>query len=351
MSLLYSLLTLLTFTLLLADALIYPAFSFVQFRLDAVMVLIIYMTVSLLIGNAGLRHFPAWVTDVNKRLVFPLLLGFALIFVLWETVTYDNAVFSFLHLHPFSFLYLPIASGIIITASHLKEERSHALLFVPPILLLTFSVISLTAPDLFRLMSREDGVLEYAQFALYLLAALYAFRAYRTIGSPLFLLLAAVLFFTAGEEISWGQRLLGIATPSSLTSVNVQNETTIHNLRVFQELLPVGYIAVGLYGAFSRLIAEKVFRLKRKMLIYTPPYVLFLPFFIVALFYYQNSFGLYGFAGVTGLPDTLYPQDWQEAIETFLAFGLLGYAFYTSHENHPKRMTTPMATKTMPATR
>lgn len=49
-----------------------------------------------------------------------------------------------------------------------------------------------------------------------------------------FLGFALLFFFGAGEEISWGQRILGIETPNLIKGVNVQREITIHNLNIFQ---------------------------------------------------------------------------------------------------------------------
>lgn len=53
------------------------------------------------------------------------------------------------------------------------------------------------------------------------------------------LALAVLLFAAAGEEISWGQRLLGISTPESLGSVSTQNETNLHNIDFFQNAVSV----------------------------------------------------------------------------------------------------------------
>ncbi len=47
------------------------------------------------------------------------------------------------------------------------------------------------------------------------------------------LALAVVFAFGAGEEISWGQRLLGFATPDAVEAVNVQGEFTLHNLEAY----------------------------------------------------------------------------------------------------------------------
>ncbi len=41
---------------------------------------------------------------------------------------------------------------------------------------------------------------------------------------------AVLFFFGAGEEESWGQRLVGIQTPPSIAKANAQQETNIHNL-------------------------------------------------------------------------------------------------------------------------
>lgn len=52
-------------------------------------------------------------------------------------------------------------------------------------------------------------------------------------GRLAFLSLAALFFFIAGEEISWGQRIFGWETPDWLKEHNIQHETSIHNLAIF----------------------------------------------------------------------------------------------------------------------
>ena len=64
----------------------------------------------------------------------------------------------------------------------------------------------------------------------------------------LFIIAFAILFFfVAMEEISWGQRILGIETPETLAEINEQGETTIHNLHtsLFQFLLKGGSLLLG----------------------------------------------------------------------------------------------------------
>lgn len=56
-------------------------------------------------------------------------------------------------------------------------------------------------------------------------------RGWRGRVAPLAYLALALFFFdAAGEELSWGQRLLGFGTPDALQGINAQRETTLHNL-------------------------------------------------------------------------------------------------------------------------
>lgn len=51
----------------------------------------------------------------------------------------------------------------------------------------------------------------------------------------IFLGLALLFFFGAGEEISWGQRIFGFATPEALAEVNKQDELNLHNLNAMED--------------------------------------------------------------------------------------------------------------------
>lgn len=93
---------------------------------------------------------------------------------------------------------------------------------------------------LLRPLILEDGALEYSQFALLLagaaLLAITAVRWFRAGGGGIAIggamLLAAVAFFAAaGEEVSWGQRVLGLQTPPDWKAINEQSELNLHNVR------------------------------------------------------------------------------------------------------------------------
>lgn len=87
----------------------------------------------------------------------------------------------------------------------------------------------------------EDAYFEYIGFASFLITSIVFFVLFYRIrknASTNFVLkvvilgLALLFFFGAGEEISWGQRILNIQTPEYLSEVNDQNEITVHNLNL-----------------------------------------------------------------------------------------------------------------------
>lgn len=91
-------------------------------------------------------------------------------------------------------------------------------------------------------ITKEDGIYETAGALFFLATSLLFFYLYYSDSERnrifnlktkknIFLLLLGILFFIAvGEEISWGQRLLGIDTPGVFNEANRQNELNIHNL-------------------------------------------------------------------------------------------------------------------------
>lgn len=112
------------------------------------------------------------------------------------------------------------------------------------LLALSYGVFVLDDATIFAL-GKEDGLFEYATAICFGVAGVLYLVCFATsrVGNDLllfrtrrnvFLLLLGLLFlFGSGEEISWGQRLIGFDTPDSIARVNLQRETNIHNLTIF----------------------------------------------------------------------------------------------------------------------
>lgn len=138
-------------------------------------------------------------------------------------------------------------------------------LWFPPLLL----IIQVTAylidrPFYNRWIDGELGLIEMGTVAVVLpgvVAGILIWRARRLLPtawlSYWYLLVTLGCVYFAGEELSWGQHLLGWQTPESLQTLNDQQETNLHNIsswldqkpRLFLELwVVIGGLIVPLWG-------------------------------------------------------------------------------------------------------
>lgn len=177
----------------------------------------------------------------------------------------------------------------------------------------------------------EDNILEWGQFALYLLSGILAILLaynYRKNKVLLFIyiLLSLGLLFIAVEEISWGERVLDISkdivVPADLMERNVQGELNFHNIDTIHSKIGVAYITIGFVGCFSWLafhILKKTVKIngefKKILDSITPSWIFFFYFF--PLFINFLDVDKYGFM----------PQDY-ELVETCLALGVFLFLLY-----------------------
>ena len=82
----------------------------------------------------------------------------------------------------------------------------------------------------------EDGFIEWLTVAALASSMILSLKRFFSLKSkPLLFRLcllgaAGIFFFGIGEEISWGQRILGIESPEFFKEHNTQAETNLHNL-------------------------------------------------------------------------------------------------------------------------
>jgi len=129
------------------------------------------------------------------------------------------------------------------------------LLIAPLVLMAVMLGVAAVNVDLFHFLIDEDHPIEWTQFfaisaavVAFAIAAIRARRHGRRGLMALYLLIAVACFVVAGEEISWGQRILGWGTPAILEDVNHQGEANIHNIGAVQRLFNLGELVAGLYG-------------------------------------------------------------------------------------------------------
>lgn len=120
---------------------------------------------------------------------------------------------------------------------------------------------SFVAPEIYvDLLAAEDGLFEWSTaFFLFLGAVVCAMRVRLPGKTRLFAVISAlgalVLFFGAGEEISWGQRVIGWDSGAFWVENNDQAETNLHNLVVGEVKINKLLFGVTLTLAFLAFFA------------------------------------------------------------------------------------------------
>jgi cell division protein FtsW (lipid II flippase) len=105
---------------------------------------------------------------------------------------------------------------------------------------------------------QEDGIVEWLTVLGLILGCIVCVRRFirlRKYRKAWFLFvtigLALMLFFAAGEEISWGQRILGLKSPEFFMEDNTQKELNFHNLVVDGVKLNKVIFSIGLIAAMG----------------------------------------------------------------------------------------------------
>jgi len=107
----------------------------------------------------------------------------------------------------------------------------------------------------------EDGPAENIEFINYLVSFVFSifiarsfFKNNYKLFCSLYIFLAVLFIFIAGEEISWGQRIFNFETPEQFSS-NLQNEFNIHNFN--SSLFTFLALAFSFIGVFGWLVLPK----------------------------------------------------------------------------------------------
>jgi hypothetical protein len=120
-----------------------------------------------------------------------------------------------------------------------------------------FLVFSRVAAEQYAAQMQEDRAVEWWTVALFGAAGFYRLRRALLQRRPFDILVALFCLFVAGEEMSWGQRLLGYTPPALFLEHNTEQETNIHNFAgVFGRPKWVLISALVGYGLVMPLLAR-----------------------------------------------------------------------------------------------
>ena len=210
--------------------------------------------------------------------------------------------------------------------------RGLMVLAAPFLVALSGVAAAAAGKDAYKWFTQEDGFAESMQVMLYgaaLVMSLVIARRLETAGerriAALYLLLGVGLFFLVGEELSWGQRIFGWATPETFSEINKQQEINLHNIYDVGSKFKWIQMLVGAYGAFLPLLvlrAKALARYRHKMeLLVPPPSLMHYFFFMFVWRAYRN---------LVPEPNSLYYliAEYNEVIELILAMGFLLFMVY-----------------------
>ncbi len=294
--------------------------------------------------------FLAWffaivlISRLCKKILFPqkivvsiLSIGAILVVASVSTailnfINYENYIYGLTRIHIDQVFILGsflVFTGAISLPSDFFRKHYEKLIFVLGFLLvLLYFAYNYFPLDARHQIAKEDNLIENFQAIFLLLSGVFSlvislkYIPKQKMLSSVFLILALGLFFTAGDEISWGQRIFGIQSPEYFLKTNAQNELTIHNHTSVHGETPYAFAAVGAYGAFTFIFVKLFsgfFKKHKKFLVLIPGWYLF-PYFFAGFFY--NFY--------TKLGDHTI-GDWSEPTELMLYLGVFFYVLVLYH--------------------
>jgi len=152
-----------------------------------------------------------------------------------------------------------------IKACHFKRTTMY-LIMLMPIIIMILDTIFLAYPQTRSLtvwMHKENHPIELLTFFVFLIAGIKGLKLsykmkmageeYLVYGFYTFFSIA--LLFIAMEEIAWGQCFIGFDTPEAWKAINMQGETTLHNIAGLQGHSEIFRLIFGIGGLIGLLFS------------------------------------------------------------------------------------------------
>lgn len=292
------------------------------FGISSNTILILFVFITLTLRFFSVSPFSPRIKFINQYILFPLFFFVGTLFTLIDAFTPANFVYSLTRFNYQEFIYLALATGILaITMQSDTIIRKHyrKIIFFLSLLLLAMFLLATTWPfNEYKEIVKEDRFVENLQFTtlfitgiISMLIAIKLFSKKKILGL-LFWFIAIGFLVVAGDEVSWGQRILNIQTPEYLSEINQQQEITVHNIEGVQLFVGFGYMLISLYGISMWFIKDKIKKLQKSKYSYLfiPSPSLLLLFGFSFIYNFRTLFGNHNW----GM--------WSEVAELFLYLAL-----------------------------
>ena len=223
-----------------------------------------------------------------------------------------------------------------------RYELGLGIVIVSFVVIVGFYIIFLSLTDVksYSSLIKEDGLIEYASTVFWLLAAMvlladivtkikrktthfFYYLSYTT--------LMVLFIICAGEEISWGQRLIGISTPEFLTKVNVQNEMTLHNIGSISIFSNAFFLATLVFFLCIPILAGRYVQLNKYLYFYSFPisnrFVIYVFLMSLSIWIIIGiRFGTLGFHPFSFYDQKYYTQMDDEIFEFLAAYSFFAFS-------------------------
>ncbi|HUS59891.1 MAG TPA: hypothetical protein VMX76_00680 [Nevskiaceae bacterium] len=268
-------------------------------------------------------NLPTILKNINGYFIFPVSVIISTTLSILDYITPPNTIFAATHIQYTSLFILGIFSGIVLLLNKpnfwFQKYWKILIAFGSFLSFLTVLIVKIWPFDVFLKLSHEDNFIENMQVLVLVLGAFWSLNtaikfihARKYFYSALFLFVVFVLFFTAGEEVAWGQRFLHFSSPEYFLVNNAQKEITIHNLNKYGGVAQFAYIIIGGYGSFSWIIMKIFPRLA------TFPIQPFIPPWFASGYYFLGF--IYNFYTYERIH---YIGAWSEFAELMLYLGVM----------------------------
>ena len=227
----------------------------------------------------------------------------------------------------------------------LSYRQIAVLTAIPFVLPLVTIIAAIAHRPTFDVLTGEDQIGEWLQVAAWIGALLLAFvvlahliRSKSRLLAVLYGVLVFAMIFIVGEEISWGQRIIGFGTPESLAEVNRQGEVNFHNVNGVQTVFSWGMFMVGAYGTLAPIWALRKWGEYEAWPQFTRalvPHWILIPYFLLMFVwrFYRNLFEPI---------ESLYVgiSEFGEITELILALAFLAFIWHQRTALHQRPLQT-----------
>jgi hypothetical protein len=148
----------------------------------------------------------------------------------------------------------------------LKSQRKLLYTGIFISIILSWVIFFIFSDKVLNNLTSEDHFIEWIGTTCLLASSIAFFISYlrnkegndlilfKTDRNYFFLLLALIFFFGFGEEISWGQRIFGWHSPGLFNHLNDQQETNIHNLKLFRGVLGFNHLFTFFWVSYCLIV-------------------------------------------------------------------------------------------------